>query len=323
MSNLRKREHEKLRPLVAKLIWALLMVSAILFAFIVLIRPRLCIHITVVYSGEVDYYLPAIIDDFNARSLQWGVNPDTNALLGIGIKPICVSGYQVRAGTVRNEIIKSPHEQNMPPPSAMPGVQDTEPPTVWIPSVSTWLLLTNHDARRPLFDLSEAKATALAPVVIAIWQSRLDAIRNKVGYHDIGWEELLQVLTSPNGWCDYGLSPCRHAVFYGHTNPFNSPTGLSTLIAEFYASARANGFSAPTLDRSIINRPDVRDGVREIERAIRHYSDRQAQAQWAPVALDPVDQVGQAAEAGDLADPADAGDAAQGFSGRFELIGHG
>jgi len=133
--------------------------------------------------------------------------------------------------------------------------------------------LANYQSGRQLFDLSNIQATALAPVVMAIWESRLEAIRATVGYQDIGWEELLQVLNSPNGWQDYGISG-RRTVYYGHTDPLISSTALSTLIAEFYASARQNGFTGRRLEVAQVRDEAVQQGVRDIEQLIRHYSAR-------------------------------------------------
>jgi Ca-activated chloride channel homolog len=155
-----------------------------------------------------------------------------------------------------------------------PNNQNVERPVIFQPSVSHWLALANYQAGRTVFDLTQARATALAPVVMAIWESRLQAIRDTVGYDDIGWEELLQVLNSPNGWQDYGLPNARRTVYYGHTDPFVSSTGLSTLIAEFYASARENGFTGRRLTLNEINDEQIQAGVRQIEQLIRHYSSR-------------------------------------------------
>ena len=147
-------------------------------------------------------------------------------------------------------------------------------PVIFQPSVSHWLSLANHLAPRDIFDLSDAQPTALAPVVMAIWESRIEAIRETVGYDDIGWEELLDVLASENGWQDYGIAGGRRTVYYGHTDPFISSTALSTLIAEYYASARANGFTGRRLTLDEVRDETVRDGVRAIENLIRHYSQR-------------------------------------------------
>ena len=53
-----------------------------------------------------------------------------------------------------------------------------------------------------------------------------------------------------------------------------SSTALSTLIAEFYASARTNGFTDRRLTLAQVNNADVQQGVRDIEQLIRHYSTR-------------------------------------------------
>jgi Ca-activated chloride channel family protein len=155
-----------------------------------------------------------------------------------------------------------------------PNNRNVVRPVIFQPSVSHWLALANYQSGRQLFDLANAQATALAPVVMAIWESRLRAIQETVGYDDIGWEELLQVLNSPDGWQDYGLPGARRQVYYGHTDPFVSSTGLSTLIAEFYAAARADGFTERRIGLEQVEDADVQQGVREIEQLIRHYSSR-------------------------------------------------
>src|SRR5690606_19766868 len=91
---------------------------------------------------------------------------------------------------------------------------------------------------------------------------------------EIGWADLLDVLNSPNGWQDYGIPDGRRTVYYGHTDPFISSTALSTLIAEFYAAARADGFTERRLGLAQVNDPDIQQGVRNIEELIRHYSSR-------------------------------------------------
>ncbi len=82
------------------------------------------------------------------------------------------------------------------------------------------------------------------------------------------------MLHSPNGWQDYGIPNGRRTVFYGHTDPMVSSTALSTLIAEFYASARTNGFTDRRLTLDEVRNADVQQGVRDIEELIRHYSTR-------------------------------------------------
>lgn len=232
--------------------------------------PRDSVAISVVYSPEFkelgpnDPLMPAIIQEFN-RIYADGRNPLTGQPLAEGEKAIVVTGKDGSSGTVMQGIVNA---------IIAPNNQNVERPTIFSPSVSHWLALANFQSGRQLFDLADTQATALAPVVMAIWESRLQAIRDTVGYEDVGWEELLQVLNSPNGWQDFGLPSARKQVYYGHTDPFVSSTALSTLIAEFYASARTNGIDERTLTLPTVRNESVQDGVRDIEQLIRHYSRR-------------------------------------------------
>ncbi|MBC7810591.1 MAG: substrate-binding domain-containing protein [Burkholderiales bacterium] len=226
-------------------------------------RPGNAIDVSIIYAPELELYMPQAIADFNT-SFANGTNPITDEALASGERPIFVTGRSGSSGTVMQGIINA---------IIAPNNQNVERPTIYMPSVSHWLALANYQSGRQLFDLAEAQPTALAPVVMAIWESRLEAIRNTVGYEDIGWEELLDVLASPNGWQDYGIEG-RQTIYYGHTDPYISSTALSTLIAEFYASASANGFTGRRLGLEQVNDPAIQQGVRDIEELIRHYSQR-------------------------------------------------
>jgi Ca-activated chloride channel family protein len=226
--------------------------------------PANAIQISIVYSPEFGPFMPQVMDQFN-QSYAQGRNPVTGANLASGERPIYITGRDASSGTVMQGIVNA---------IIAPNNQNVERPTIFSPSVSHWLALANFQSGRQLFDLANTQGTALAPVVMAIWESRLNAIRETVGYDNVGWEELLQVLNSPNGWQDFGLPNARTQVYYGHTDPYVSSTALSTLIAEFYASARANGFTERALTIDEVRDAEVQDGVREIELLIRHYSSR-------------------------------------------------
>ena len=227
-------------------------------------RPNNAVDVSIIYAPESNQYMPQVIADFN-RAYAEGRNPITGERLASGERPIYITGEQGSSGTVMQGIVNA---------FIAPNNQNVERPVIFQPSVSHWLALANYQAGRTVFDLTQVRATALAPVVMAIWESRLQAIRDTVGYDDIGWEEILQVLNSPNGWQDYGLPNARRTVYYGHTDPFVSSTGLSTLIAEFYASARETGFTGRRLTLAEINNDQIQAGVRQIEQLIRHYSSR-------------------------------------------------
>lgn len=231
-------------------------------------KPANAIEVSIIYAPESALYMPRIIQSFNDLSAQ-GKNPVTGEAYASGAKPIWIvdptEGKGGSSGTVMQGIVNA---------IIAPNNQNVAKPVIYEPSVSHWLALANERSGRQLFDLANSQPTANAPVVMAIWESRLQAIRDKVGYQDIGWEELLQVLNSPNGWCDYNIPACRRTVYYGHTDPRISSTGLSTLIAEFYASARVNGFTGRALTIDQIRDDKVQEGVRNIENLIRHYSSR-------------------------------------------------
>ncbi len=225
--------------------------------------PDNAIVIDIIYAPESDEYMQRIIPAFN-EAYRNGTNPVTGQNLANGERPIFVQGEPGSSGVIMQGIVRA--ITNPTSPNAVT-------PTIFQPSVSHWLALANFQSGRDLFDLADSPATANAPVVISIWESRLQAIRDTVGYDDIGWAELLAVLNSPNGWGDYGIEG-RQTVYYGHTDPFVSSTALSTLISEFYASARVDGFTGRRLTLDVVEDENVLQGVRNIEELIRHYSRR-------------------------------------------------
>lgn len=228
------------------------------------------VEISIIYAPESELYLDGeiydAIDQFN-RAYAEGRNPLTGEALAEGEQPICVIGEPGSSGRIAQGIINA---------IIAPNNVNVAQPTIFAPSVSHWLALVNYQSGRQIFDLADSPPTALAPVVMAIWESRLQAIQEKAGSESVGWEELLAVLNSPNGWADYNVPGERTTVYYGHTDPFISSTALSTLIAEFYASARYNSdvadFRRLTLEQ--VNDEEVQQGVRDIEELIRHYSSR-------------------------------------------------
>ncbi|NJN98141.1 MAG: extracellular solute-binding protein [Anaerolineales bacterium] len=228
------------------------------------------VEISIVYAPESQLYLAGegydAINQFNQAYAE-GRNPVTGQALASGERAICVKGESGSSGTIAQGIINA---------VIAPNNANVSKPTIFAPSVSHWLALVNYQTGRQIFDLADSPPTALAPVVMAIWESRLKAIQAKNGSEPVGWEELLAVLNSPNGWADYNIPGNRTTVYYGHTDPLVSSTALSTLIAEFYASARSNSSQPDFRKLSLeqVNDPKVQQGVRNIEELIRHYSSR-------------------------------------------------
>ncbi len=229
-------------------------------------KPKNAIEISIIYAPESKLYMPDAIDNFN-RSYANGINPLTGDKLAKDEKPIYVTGEPGSSGTVHQGIINA---------IIAPNNANVAQPTIFAPSVSHWLALVNYQTGRQIFDLADSPSTALAPVVMAIWESRLQALQQANGGAPVGWEELLKVMQSPNGWASYGIGGDRTTVYYGHTDPYVSSTALSTLIAEFYASAKYNAGNTNLRRLSMpeVQNPDVQQGVRDIENLIKHYSSR-------------------------------------------------
>jgi len=225
-------------------------------------KPQNAVEISVIYAPESDLYLKEAIEAFNQTSAA-GKNPVTNQAWASGAKPVWVTGKSGSSGTVTQGIINA---------ILAPNNQNVERPTLFSPSVGHWLALANYQTGREIFTLADCPPTALAPVVMAIWESRLRAIQSKNGGQPVGWEELLEVMNSPNGWADYGIGGNRTTVYYGHTDPYISSTAISTLIAEFYASAVYNAGEKDLrrLTMDLVQDPKVQDGVRKIESLIKH-----------------------------------------------------
>ncbi len=229
-------------------------------------RPDNAIDIFIAYSPESQQYMPRIIEAFNRTSAA-GTNPTTGAAWASGERPIFVRGMQPvtgSSGSVSTGIINAINAPN----SAI-----VYHPTIFQPSVSHWLGLVNLQAGRDVFNLAESVPTALTPVVIGMWESRVRAIQTTLNKQEIGWNDLIGVLESPNGWADYGIDAGRRAIYYAHANPRVSSTGLSTNIAEYYACARESSFNERRLTLAAVNSTDVQGCVARIEQLVRHYAD--------------------------------------------------
>lgn len=229
-------------------------------------KPANAIEISIIYAPESEAYMKDAMDAFNTSYIN-NVNPVTGKPLAQDEKPIWITGASGSSGTVEQGIINA---------IIAPNNSNVAKPTIFEPSVSHWLALVNQQTGQQIFDLADSPSTALAPVVMAIWQSRLDAIQKKNGGKPVGWEELMAVMDSPNGWADYGITGDRTTVYYGHTDPYISSTALSTLIAEFYSSARYNAGQTDLrkLDMNTVRNTAVQQGVRKIETLVKHYSSR-------------------------------------------------
>jgi Ca-activated chloride channel homolog len=95
-----------------------------------------------------------------------------------------------------------------------------------------------------------------SPVVIAAWEPVLA----KLGPADqVGWAEIFQRST-------------QGGFRYGQTNPETSNSGLSALVAQFYAGAEAQaGRPVPRLSQAKVDDPKVREFVAKVHESVIHY----------------------------------------------------
>ena len=95
-----------------------------------------------------------------------------------------------------------------------------------------------------------------SPVVIAVWEPALA----KLGPADqVGWADVFQRST-------------QGGFRYGQTSPESSNSGLSALVAQFYAGAEAeSGRPVPRLSQTKVDDPKVREFVTKVHESVIHY----------------------------------------------------
>ncbi|MBW3604728.1 MAG: substrate-binding and VWA domain-containing protein, partial [Actinobacteria bacterium] len=141
-------------------------------------------------------------------------------------------------------------------------------PVIWSPASSAWGAILNQlrtTAGEPEM-VGEGRPFMLTPLVIAMPQPMAEAL----GHPDtpIGWADILELARSDEGWGAFG-HPEWGPFRLGKTNPNFSTSGLSALIAQYYA---ATG-STDELTTEDLARTDVQRFATDIESAVVHYGD--------------------------------------------------
>jgi Ca-activated chloride channel family protein len=97
-----------------------------------------------------------------------------------------------------------------------------------------------------------------SPMVIAIWEPVL----SKLGPADeIGWSSIFERAQDPT-------------FRYGQTNPERSNSGLSALVAQFYAGSElAAGKPVPRLSTARVEESRVREFVAKVQESVIHYGE--------------------------------------------------
>lgn len=198
--------------------------------------PKGALAIPFVYSPEKEKLLRPLIRRFN------------NTAPEVGGKPVFVEGEVASSGEAEERIAR----------------EDLRP-VAWSPASSLWARLLNFDADRA-YTKPQNPSIVRTPLVIAMWEPMAEAL----GYpkKPIGFADILQLATSQGGWRAVGR-PEFGDFRLVHTNPDFSTSGLSAVVAEYYA---ATGKKEGLLEEDVRS-PPTRSRVRGIERSIVHYGD--------------------------------------------------
>jgi Ca-activated chloride channel homolog len=197
--------------------------------------PAGALRIPFPYSLEKDALLKPLIARFNASKTE------------VGGKVVFIEGRKESSGITEQAVAKG-----------------RDKPVAWSPASSLWGRLLNFEADRPLVpDVNPS--IVRTPLVIAMWEPMAQAL----GYPDkpLGFEDILRLARSKAGWDDYG-QPQFGAFKLVHTNPDYSTSGLSAVVAEYYA---ATGKKEGLRPEDVTGK--ARETVRAIERSIVHYGD--------------------------------------------------
>jgi Ca-activated chloride channel family protein len=193
--------------------------------------PEGAVRLSFVYSPEKEKLLKPLIREFNEE--------DGRAF---------VEGEVVSSGEAEAKIADGRLE-----------------PVIWSPASSLWGRLLNFDADRPLAP-DENPSIVRTPLVIAMWEPFARALgwpRKRIGF-----EQIIELARSNQGFARYG-HPEFGRFKLVHTNPDFSTSGLSAVVAEYYAATgKKEGLTEADVSRS-----KARQVVKDIERSIVHYGD--------------------------------------------------
>jgi Ca-activated chloride channel homolog len=198
--------------------------------------PQGALRVTFAYSPEKEKLLEPLIRRFNDERRE------------VDGKPVFVEGQVVASGEAQTKIAKGSLK-----------------PVAWSPASSLWGRLLNFEADRPLAPEKNASIVR-TPLVIAMWEPFARAL----GYprRQIGFDRLTRLAVSNQGFAQVG-KPEFGRFKLVHTNPDFSTSGLSAVVAEYYAATgKREG-----LQEADVTAAGARRQVRDIERSIVHYGD--------------------------------------------------
>lgn len=167
--------------------------------------PAGAITVDFAYSPEKEKLLTPLVKKFNASGAE------------VDGKRVFVAAQNVSSGDAQTKIAKGRLKL-----------------TAWSPSSSLWGRLLNFEADRP-YAPDDNPSIVRTPLVIAMWEPMARAL----GYpgKQLGFADILKLARSDKGWGAYG-KPEYGQFKLVHTNPDFSTSGLSAVVAEYYATDR-------------------------------------------------------------------------------------
>jgi Ca-activated chloride channel family protein len=140
-------------------------------------------------------------------------------------------------------------------------------PVVWSPGSDLWVTSINQawqDREGALLINESCPATLRLPLTITMWKPMAEAL----GWPDtpIGWDDLADLSTNPEGWAAFG-HPEWGQFKFGHPHPEHSNSGMLSLVAEVYSAAGV--VDGLTVDQVKSN--SVMESVGAVEQQVFHY----------------------------------------------------
>jgi len=194
------------------------------------------VHVSFAYSPEKEALIAPLVKQFNAG------DHESNG------RPVFVDAKVVASGEAATKIAKGQLK-----------------PVAWSPASSLWGRLVNFQTDSDYVP-RDNPSLVRTPLVIAMWEPLARAL----GYpkQNVGFKQILALALDKKGWSDYG-QPQFGQFKLGHTNPDFSTSGLDAVAAEYYAATgKREGLTVAD-----VNKPKVRQEIKDIERSIVHYGD--------------------------------------------------
>jgi Ca-activated chloride channel family protein len=201
--------------------------------------PKGGIEVSILYGSEKQAWLEPLVKEFNEASNR---TPDGQEII---IKATPMGSIESVRGII----------------------DGTFQPTVWSPASSIYIPVANAEWKKTHADqlvTGTPNDLVLSPVVIAMWRPMAQAL----GWPDkrLGWEDIANLASSPDGWQAYG-HPEWGPFKFGHTHPAYSNSGLVSIIAESYAGAgKQRG-----LNEADLKNPELANFISAVESGVIHY----------------------------------------------------